>query len=52
MLRYQDAAEQAALWNKFRTDPLWLKLKGNTRYKNTVSGVESIMLKPTNYSQL
>lgn len=52
MLRYKDAADQDALWKKFRTEPLWIKLKGNTRYKNTVSKNESIMLKPTAYSQL
>ena len=52
MLRYKDMAENKALWSKFRSDPGWLELKGKKRYRATVSGIESVLLKPTAYSQL
>ncbi len=52
MLRYKDKAERAAQWKKFFEDPGWLVLKGKKRYKNTVSAIEAVFLKPTAYSQI
>ena len=52
MLSFKDMEEKAALWKKFMTSPGWDKLKRVERYRDTVSGIESLLLKPTGYSQL
>lgn len=47
-----DARKEA--WNKFRTDPEWLKLKVMPEYadKNIVSKIWNRVLKPASYSQI
>jgi hypothetical protein len=36
----------------FRVDPEWKKLSGDPQYKDTVSNITDIILKPTPYSQI
>jgi hypothetical protein len=54
MLGFNSADEQQAAWNKFRTDPGWLKLRGMPEYadKRILCGITNLLLKPTDYSQI
>jgi len=54
MLGFDNAEEQKAAWNKFRTDPGWLKLRGMPEYadKTILCGITNLLLKPADYSQI
>jgi hypothetical protein len=52
MLGFDDRAAGEAAWQKFLADPAWKELKGQERYKNTVSGITNIWLKPAAGSQM
>ncbi|MHC4260515.1 MAG: NIPSNAP family protein [Planctomycetota bacterium] len=52
MLGFDDMEAKEKAWDKFRNDPDWKKLKGNTYYKDTVSKVTNIMLRPAACSQI
>ncbi|MHC4619625.1 MAG: NIPSNAP family protein, partial [Planctomycetota bacterium] len=51
MLGFDDMDAKEKAWSKFRVDPDWLKLKANLYYKDTVSNVTNIMLRPASCSQ-
>jgi hypothetical protein len=36
----------------FGDDPDWKELRGKPEYKDTVSNITDIMLRPTSYSQI
>ncbi len=54
MLTFPDDNTRKEAWNKFRTDPEWLKLKVMPEYadKNIVSKIWNRVLKPASYSQI
>lgn len=52
MLVYDSEEARKKAWETFKTHPEWTKLKGNKRYKDTVSKITSRFLKATDYSQI
>ncbi|HUW20400.1 MAG TPA: NIPSNAP family protein [Sedimentisphaerales bacterium] len=52
MLGFDDMAAKEKAWNKFRQDPDWNKLKEDPYYKDTVSNVTNILLRPASCSQI
>jgi hypothetical protein len=52
MLGFDDMEAKEKAWSKFRVDPDWLKLKANAYYKDTVSNITNIMLRPASCSQI
>jgi hypothetical protein len=52
MVSFADVAEQKACWAKFINSPEWKKLSGDPQYKETVSNITNLELKPTSYSQV
>jgi hypothetical protein len=52
MLGFDDMAAKDKAWGKFKVDPEWLKLKANEYYKDTVSNITNIMLRPASCSQI
>jgi len=52
MLGFDDEAAQKAAWRKFLTHPEWQKLRTDPQYRDTVSKITNIPLKPTPYSQI
>ncbi|MHC4250577.1 MAG: NIPSNAP family protein [Planctomycetota bacterium] len=52
MLVFEDDEAQKASWNKFKKHPEWHRIRKLPVYKDTVSNITNILLKPTSYSQL
>ena len=52
MLCFEDMADRDARWKTFGDDPDWKKLRGNPAYKDTVSNITDIILRPAPYSQI
>jgi hypothetical protein len=52
MLVFEDMAERDAKWKVFGGDPDWKKLRSNPIYKDTVSNITDIILRPAGYSQI
>jgi hypothetical protein len=52
MLAFKDMAERDQKWQVFRDDPDWKKLSGNPAYRDTVSNITDLILRPTDYSQI
>jgi hypothetical protein len=52
MLVFDDLEDRDAKWKVFGGDPDWRKLSGNPEYKDTVSNITDIILRPTPYSQI
>jgi hypothetical protein len=52
MLGFDDAAAKQKAWDTFLVDPEWKKLKANAYYKDTVSAITNIMLRPASCSQI
>ena len=52
MLGFENAAVMDATWKKFRDDPAWLKLKDDPRFKDTVSNITNLVLRPLPGSQI
>ncbi len=52
MLTFDDLADRDAKWKVFGGDPEWKKLRSNPVYKDTVSNIADIILRPTSYSQI
>lgn len=52
MLAFEDQADLQKSWDAFRADPAWLKLKDDPQYKDTVSTISNLILKPTAASQM
>ena len=52
MLSASDRKAHKVHWEKFREHPEWQRMKEMPKYKDTVSNITSIFLKPTVYSQL
>ncbi len=52
MLAFNDMDERFASWDKFRIHPEWLKLREVEKYKDTVSNITDIILRPLGCSQI
>lgn len=52
MLTFDDLTDRDAKWKVFGGDPEWKKLRSNPVYKDTVSNIADIILRPTSYSQI
>ncbi len=52
MLVFEDMAMRDKKWSIFGSDPDWKKLRANPAYKDTVSNITDIILRPTQYSQI
>jgi len=52
MLAFKNMADRDKKWGIFRIDPAWKKLSANTAYKDTVSNITDIILRPASYSQI
>jgi len=52
MLAFDDLADRDAKWKVFGADPDWKELRGKPEYKDTVSNITDIILRPTSYSQI
>ena len=52
MLGFDDMAAKEAGWKKFLADPRWDKLKKDPQYKDTVSNITNIMLRPAACSEI
>jgi hypothetical protein len=52
MLTFPDMPARDAAWKAFSADPDWKTLSGDPQYKDNVSAISDIILRPTAYSQL
>ena len=52
MVVFADAAARESAWATFRDHPEWVKMRDDPRYADTVSNIDSSLLRPTDYSQL
>ncbi len=52
MLVFDDLTDRDAKWKVFGGNPEWKKLRSNPAYKDTVSNITDIILKPAPYSQI
>jgi hypothetical protein len=52
MLVFDDLTDRDAKWKVFGGSPEWKKLRSDPQYKDTVSNITDIILKPTGYSQI
>ncbi len=49
---FESETSQSEHWNAFGKHPTWLAIKDLDQYKNTVSKMDKILLRPTEYSDL
>lgn len=52
MLAFDDLAHRDKQWEVFNSDPDWKKLRIDPAYKETVSNITDIILRPSSYSQI
>jgi len=52
MVGFASAEAQKAAWDAFRVHPEWKKMSSDPYYKNTVSNITNLVLKPTAASQI
>lgn len=52
MVGFDDADSKEKAWNVFRDDPKWKKLKNDPYYKDTVSNITNLVLRPSAASQI
>lgn len=52
MLVFDGMSERDKRWKVFGGDPDWKKLRANPAYKDTVSNITDIILRPASYSQI
>ena len=52
MVVFADAAARELAWAAFRDHPEWVKMRDDPRYADTVSSIDSALLRPTDYSQV
>ena len=52
MITFADMAARDAAWGRFGKDPEWKALSSDPQYKDNVSSISDIILKPTSYSQI
>ena len=52
MLAFEDMAERDRNWSVFRNSPAWKKLSADQQYKDTVSNITDVILRPFPFSQI
>ena len=52
MLVFDNLTHRDAMWDVFRVDPEWKKISSDPQYRDTVSNITDIILRPTRYSQI
>lgn len=52
MLVFDNLEHRDKQWGVFGSDPDWRKLRANPAYKDTVSNITDIILRPASYSQI
>jgi hypothetical protein len=52
MVAFDDDAAMTKAWDAFRGDPEWKKLSGDQTYKDTVSNITNLVLRPAPGSQV
>jgi len=52
MLGFSDMTARDAAWAAFLKDPGWKTLAADPQYRDNVSAISDIILRPTAYSQL
>ena len=52
ILGFSNMAERDANWGKFGSSEGWQNMKDIPKYKDTVSGITDVILRPTAYSQM
>jgi hypothetical protein len=52
MLTFDNMAARDAAWSKFGQDPDWRTLSADPQYRDNVSAISDIILRPTSYSQI
>lgn len=52
MLAFSDMAARDAAWASFIKDPAWKTLSAEPQYRDNVSAISDIILRPTSYSQI
>ncbi|RJP20738.1 MAG: NIPSNAP family containing protein [Candidatus Omnitrophota bacterium] len=52
MLGFENMDERYKNWDQFRVSPAWKQLSGDPQYKDTVSNITDVILRPTDYSQI
>jgi hypothetical protein len=52
MLTFADMVARDAAWKAFSADPDWKTLSGDPQYKENVSAISDIILRPTAFSQI
>lgn len=52
MLAFADLAARDRAWGAFGQDPEWKALSGDPQYRENVSAISDLILRPTAYSQL
>ena len=52
MVTLADMAARDKAWTEFLNDPEWKALSGDAQYRDNVSAISDIILRPTNYSQI
>jgi len=52
MLAFEDMADRDKRWQAFGNHPDWQKLRQDPAYRDTVSNITDIILRPTSYSQI
>ena len=52
MVAFDDADAQTKAWDTFKKHPEWNKLKSDPYYKDTVSNITNLVLKPSSSSQI
>ena len=52
MLTFADMTARDAAWSAFSKDPDWKTLSADPQYRENVSAISDIILRPTAYSQI
>jgi len=52
MVVFADEAARGKGWGTFGPHPEWVKMRDDPRYADTVSRIDSTLLRPTDYSQI
>lgn len=52
MVTMRDMAARDAAWSAFSADPEWKTLSGDPQYRDNVSAISDIILRPASYSQI
>ena len=52
MLVFDNLTDRDAKWKVFGGSPAWKKLRSDPQYRDTVSNITDIILRPTGYSQI